>query len=95
VLHEVSGRKHAHPEMGARDRKSLEPVLEAFRTGIAHYRAQGATEQRIRQILGEAIWLAFQQVTDPDLRAWLCDEFSKAARVPLIPTNHPSSRKLH
>jgi hypothetical protein len=70
-------------------------VLAEFRTGIAHHRATGASEERIRQILGEAIWLAFQQVTDPDLRSWLCDEFSKAALVPPIATNHPSSRKLH
>ena len=67
--------------MGPRDKKSLELVLAEFRTGIAHHRAQGAIEQRIRQLLGEAIWLAFQQVKDPELRAWLCDEFSKAARV--------------
>ena len=64
--------------MGPRDKKSLEPVLAEFRTGIAHHRAQGATEQRIRQILGEAIWLAFQQVKDPELRAWLCDEFRQS-----------------
>ena len=81
--------------MGPRDKKSLEPVLAEFRTGIAHHRAQGASEQRIRQILGEAIWLAFQQVKDPDLRAWLCYEFGKAAQVPPIATNHPGSRKLH
>ena len=56
--------------------------------------AQGATEQRIRQILGEAIWLAFQQVKDPELRTWLCDEFSKTARLAPIATNHPASRKL-
>ena len=62
MLHEVRGRNHDHPEMGPKDKKSLEPVLAEFRTGIAHHRAQGATEQRIRQILGEAIWLAFQQV---------------------------------
>ena len=81
--------------MGPRDKKSLQPVLAEFRTGIAHHRAQGATEQRIRQILGEAIWLAFQQVKDRELRAWLCDEFRRAARVPPIATNHPSSVKLH
>ena len=80
--------------MGPRDKKALEPLLAEFRTGIAHYRAQGATEQRIRQILGEAIWLAFQQVKDPDLRTWLCDEFSKTARLAPIATNHPASRKL-
>ena len=81
--------------MGPRDKKSLEPVLAEFRTGIAHHRAEGATEKHIRQILGEAIWLALQQVKDPELRASLCDAFSKAARVLLIATNHPGSGKLH
>jgi hypothetical protein len=81
--------------MGATNKKSLKPVLAEFRKGIAHHRAQGATEERIRQILGEAIWLAVQEVEDPELRAWLCDEFSKAARVAPIVTNHPASRKLH
>ena len=81
--------------MGTKDKKSLEGVLAEFRNGIANHRAQGASEQRIRQILGEAIWLAFQQVKDPELRAWLCDEFTKAARVAPIMTNHPVSRMLH
>jgi hypothetical protein len=81
--------------MGTKDKKSLEAVLAEFRNGIANHRAQGASEQRIRQILGEAIWLAFQQVKDPELRAWLCDEFTKAARVAPIMTNHPVSRMLH
>ena len=81
--------------MGTTNKKSLKPVLAEFRKGIAHHRAEGATEERIRQILGEAIWLAVQEVKDPKLRAWLCDEFSKAARVAPIVTNHPASRKLH
>jgi hypothetical protein len=81
--------------MGAKDKKSLEAALAEFRKGIAHHRADGATEERIRQILGEAIWLAFQQVEDPELRAWLCDEFSKAARVAPIITNYPGSPTLH
>ena len=81
--------------MDAKAKKFLEAVLAEFRTDIAHHRAEGASEERIRQILGEAIWLAFQQVEDPELRAWLCDEFSKAARVAPIVTNHPASRRLH
>ena len=81
--------------MGTSDKKSLEAVLAEFRRGIAHHRAQGATEDRIRQILGEAIHLAFQQVKDREQRAWLCEEFSKAARVALIVTNHPASPTLH
>ena len=81
--------------MRTTNKKSLEPVLAEFRRGIAHHRAQGATEERIRQLLGEAIWLAFQQVKDPEQRAWLCAEFSKAARVAPIVANHPASRKLH
>ena len=81
--------------MDSKAKKSLEAVLAEFRKGIAHHRAEGASEERIRQILGEAIWLAFQQVEDPELRAWLCDEFSKAARVAPIVTNHPASRRLH
>jgi len=81
--------------MGTTKKKSLEPLIAEFRRGIAHHRAQGATEDRIRQILGEAIWLAFQHVKDPQRRAWLCEEFSKAARVAPIATNHPASPKLH
>ena len=65
------GRNHARPAMGTSDKKSLEAVLAEFRRGIAHHRAQGATEDRIRQILGEAIHLAFQQVKDREQRAWL------------------------
>lgn len=67
--------------MGTTDKKSLEAMLAEFRKGIAHHRAQGVSEERIRQVLGEAIWLAFQQVKDPELRAWLCVEFSKAAQL--------------
>jgi hypothetical protein len=43
------------------------------------HRAEGATEERIRQILGASIWLTIQEVQDPEVRAWLCEEFSKAA----------------
>ena len=81
--------------MDAKAKKFLEAVLAEFRTEIAHHRAEGASEERIRQILGEAIWLAFQQVKDPELRAWICVEFSKATRVAPIVTNHPASRMLH
>ena len=81
--------------MRTTNKKSLEAVLAEFRRGIAHHRAQGATEERIKQILGESIWLAFQHVEDRQLRAWLCAEFSKAAKVAPIITNHPSSCKVH
>ena len=81
--------------MGTTDKKSLELVLAEFRQGIAHHRAQGVSEERIRHILGEAIWLAFQQVKDPELRAWLCVEFSKAAHLAPIITNHPANWTLH
>ena len=94
MLHSVGGRTHVRPAMDVKA-KSLEAVLTEFREGIAHHRAQGASEKRIRHILGESIWLAFQQVEDPELRAWLCEEFSKAARVAPIATNHPASPTLH
>jgi hypothetical protein len=81
--------------MDAKAKKSLEAVVAEFRAGIAHYRATGATKERIRQILGEAIWLAFQEVKEPEERAWLCDEFSKAARVAPIIASHPASQTLH
>lgn len=77
--------------MGTTHKKSLEVMLAEFRRSITHHRAQGASDERIREILGEAIWLAFQEVKDPELRAWLCEEFDKATRV----TSHPSSRTLH
>jgi hypothetical protein len=81
--------------MDAKAKKSLEAVLAEFRRDIAHHRTAGASEERIRQILGESIWLAFQQVEDPELRVWLCDEFRKAAIVPPIVPNHPASPRLH
>jgi hypothetical protein len=81
--------------MGTTTKKSLKTVLTEFRRGIAHHRAQGASDERIRQLLGEAIHLAFQEVKDPELRAWLCEEFDKAARVGPILASHPASRKLH
>jgi len=91
------GEKHnrCSSAMDAKAKKSLEAALAEFRKGIAHHRGQGATEKRIRQILGESIWLAFQEVADPELRAWLCEEFSKAARVAPIVTNHPTSPTVH
>jgi hypothetical protein len=81
--------------MAARDKNFLDGVVEEFRTGIAHYRAQGANETRIRQILGEAIWLAFQEIEDPALRAWISDEFTKAAGLAPIVTNCPVSLTRH
>lgn len=81
--------------MGTKAKKSLELVLAEFRKGIAHHRAEGATEERIRQILSASIRLAVQEVHDPKLCVWLCDEFSKAARVAPIVTSHPLSQTLH
>jgi hypothetical protein len=81
--------------MNVRAKKSLEAVLAEFRRGIAHHRARGATEERIRQILSASVRLAVQQVEDPRLCVWLCEEFGKAARVAPIVTNHPASPTLH
>jgi hypothetical protein len=77
--------------MDTKARRSLELVLAEFRKGIAHHRAQGATEERIRQILSASIRLAVQEVEDAKLCVWLCDEFSKAAIV----NSHPLSQTLH
>ena len=77
----------------ARDRFEL--ILAEFRKVIAHHRAEGATEERIKNILTASIRLAVQQVEDLELCAWLCDEFSKAAHVAPIVTNYPSTRTLH
>ena len=81
--------------MHTKAKKSLELVLAEFRKGIAHHRAEGATEERIRQILSASIRLAVQEVHDPKLCVWLCDEFSKAARVAPIVNSHPLSHALH
>jgi hypothetical protein len=80
------------------DQKAKErfgPILAEFRKGIAHHRAEGATEERIKQILSASVRLAKQQVDDPELCAWLCEEFTKAAMVAPIVANHPASRALH
>jgi hypothetical protein len=76
-------------------KERLEPILAEFRKGIAHHRADGATEERINQILAASVRLAVQQVDDPELCLWLCDEFTKAAKVAPIVTNHPASLTLH
>ena len=81
--------------MDAKAKKSLELMLAAFRKGIAYHRAKGATEERIRQILGASIWLAIQEFDDPRLRAWICEEFTQAARVAPIITTHPTKWTLH
>ena len=63
------------------DKKSLKAVVAEFRRRIVRHRAQRSSEERIRQILGEAIHLAFREVKDPGtgrgfvrnsikLRAW-------------------------
>ena len=83
------------PAMGTKEKKSLKTVLAEFRKGLAYRRAQGVSEERIRQYLGEAIWLVSQEVKDPELRTWLCVEFRKAVRVAPILTIHPASRTLH
>jgi hypothetical protein len=80
--------------INSKAKERFKPVIEGFRRGIAHQRAEGATEALIKRLLGESIWLAFQEV-DPELRAWLCDEFSKAARVSPIVTSYPLSRTVH
>jgi hypothetical protein len=77
------------------DKKSLKAVVAQFRRRVARHRAQSSSEKSIRQILGEAIHLAFQEVKDPEERAWLCEEFDKAARVGAIAATHPASRKTH
>ena len=76
-------------------KERFQPVLDEFRRGIAHHRAEGATEERIRQILGSSMWLVLQEVDDPLLRSWLCDEFTKAARLAPIRTNYPANWTLH
>jgi hypothetical protein len=81
--------------MDAKAKFSLLHVLAEFRKGIAHQRSTGATEERIKQILSASIRLAVQEVDDPELCAWLCEEFSKAARVAPIVNNYPLSRTMH
>ena len=76
-------------------KERLEPILEEFRKGIAHHRAKGTTEERIKRILSASVRLAVQQVDDPELCAWICAEFTKAAKVVPIVTNHPASRTFH
>ena len=73
----------------------FEPVIAEFRRGIAFHRAAGATEQCIRQLLGASIWLAIQEIEEPEIRAWLCHEFGEAARVSPIATNYSLSRTVH
>ena len=60
-------------------KKSLRRALEKFREGIANHRAEGASEARIEQILSASVRLAVQQVHDPELCVWLCEEFAIAA----------------
>ena len=49
-------------------KKRFEPVIEEFRRGIAHHRAEGATEALIKRLLGESIWLAIREVEDLEVR---------------------------
>lgn len=71
------------------------PVIEEFRREIAHHRAEGASERLIKRLLGASVWLAFQEVEDPEIRAWLTDEFTKATRVSPIVPNYPLDRTVH
>ena len=70
-------------------------ILEEFRKGIAHHRAMGTTENRIKNILSASVRLAVHQVEDPELCAWLCERFTEAAKREPIAATHDSSRKLH
>jgi hypothetical protein len=81
--------------MDAKAKASLMPVLVEFRQGIARHRAEGATEERINQILSASMRLAVQQVDNSELCAWLCEEFRKAARIAPIVNNHPLSQTMH
>jgi hypothetical protein len=76
-------------------KKRLEPVIEEFRRGIAHHRAEGATEALIKRLLGESMWLAIREVKDPEVRVWLCDQFRKAARVAPIASDHALGQTIH
>ena len=75
-------------------KERLEPILAEFREGIAHYRAEGASEERIKQILTAAVRLAVEQVHDPVLCIWLCEEFTRIARLSPIVANHPATPTL-
>jgi hypothetical protein len=81
--------------MDHKAQKSLEVVVAEFRKGVAYHRAEGASEERIRQILSAGIRLAVQGVQDAELCAWLCDEFSKAADLAPIVNTHPLTQTLH
>lgn len=88
-------KTHAQCAMGGQHKCLLEQIVDEFRVGIAQHRARGADEKRIRQILGEAIWLAFQEVKDPVVQAWICDELTRAAQLAPIATNCPVSLTRH
>lgn len=76
-------------------KKRFEPVIEEFRIGIAHHRAEGATEALIKRLLGESMWLALKEVQDPEVRAWLCDEFRKAVQVSPSVSNPAPGSTIH
>lgn len=79
----------------AKAKERINSIIAEFRREIARHRAEGATEAQIKQLLGASIWRALQEVEDPELRAWVCEEFGKAARVPSIVTGYPPSGTLH
>ena len=75
-------------------KERLEPLLAEFREGIAHHRAEGASEERIKQILAAAVQLAVEQVDDPVLCVWLCEEFTRIASLAPIVPNYPATPRL-
>jgi hypothetical protein len=48
-----------------KDKERFDLILAKFRKGIAHRRAEGATEERIKNILAASVRMAVQQVDDP------------------------------
>jgi hypothetical protein len=76
-------------------KKRLAPVVAEFRKGIAGHRAAGASERQIKELLGASLRLALEQIEDPRLRAWLCEEFRNAAKLTPIATIYPPSRRRH
>jgi len=76
-------------------KERFERVIAEFRREIACHRAEGATDTQIKELLGASLWLALQEVDDPELRKWVCEEFGKAARLPRIITSYPLSGTLH
>jgi hypothetical protein len=81
--------------MPANRKKSFERMLAEFRRMVALHRAEGATEEHIRRLLGASMWVAIQGIDDVTVRAWVCDEFTKAARSVPIANCNPVSWTVH